>query len=138
MKKIVLIACASKKLSHAAPAGELYTSPLFRLSLAYARKLQPDDIYILSAKHGLLDLDDVIEPYDTTLTRMSSTDVKQWAHEVLEKLRSRADLKHDHFILLAGDRYRRYLAPHLTRHEVPMEGLPIGKQLQQLRRWLDE
>ena len=33
-------------------------------NLAHAKKLNPDAIYILSAKHYLLPLDKVIEPYD--------------------------------------------------------------------------
>jgi hypothetical protein len=36
------------------------------------------------------------------------------------------------FIFLAGAKYRKYLVGHLTHFEVPFEGLPIGKLLQQL------
>ena len=72
MKKIVLISCVSKKLPHPASAQDLYVSPLFRLNLQYARKLQPDAIYILSAKHGLLDLDTEVEPYDLSSLRSSA------------------------------------------------------------------
>lgn len=52
-KKIGLISCVSKKLNCKTKAKDLYTSPLFKYSLAYARKLNPDKIYILSAKYGL-------------------------------------------------------------------------------------
>ena len=58
MRKIVLISCVSKKLVHAAKVRDIYVSPLFRLNLAYAESLKPDAIYVLSAKHGLLPLDD--------------------------------------------------------------------------------
>ena len=61
MKTIVLISCVSKKLAHAARARDIYVSPLFRLNLAYAESLKPDAIYVLSAKHGLLALEDQIE-----------------------------------------------------------------------------
>lgn len=33
-------------------------------------------------------------------------------------------------IILAGDKYRRGLLPHLTSYELPLEGLRIGEQLQ--------
>jgi hypothetical protein len=36
MATVVLISCVKKKLDHAAPAKDLYTSPLFRLSWKYA------------------------------------------------------------------------------------------------------
>lgn len=133
MKTIVLISCASKKRPHAAPAAELYDSTLFRLSLAYARSLDPDAIHILSAKHHLLDLDDVIEPYDLTLNDMPATEVRGWAAHVRSQLAERYDLWRDHFIILAGQKYRKYLTPHFASYDVPMEGLRIGEQLQYLK-----
>jgi hypothetical protein len=119
-------------------AAELYTSTLFRLNLQYARQLTPDAIYILSAKHGLLPLDQEIEPYELTLNRMGVADRKAWAMRVLGQLETRADLEQDHFIILAGARYREYLLPHLRSHEIPLEGLPFGMQLQELKRRVAE
>ena len=130
MKKIVLISCVSKKLTHSACAQYLYVSPLFRLNLQYARKLQPDAIYILSAKHGLLDLDTEVEPYDLTLNDMATRQVQAWAEQVLEQIKQRADLSRDHFVFLAGQKYRKFLEPRLGSYEVPMQGLTIGRQLQ--------
>ena len=138
MKKIVLISCSSKKLLHAANAQNIYVSPLFRLNLEYAKKLRPDAIYILSAKYGLLDLNTVIEPYDITLNNMPSHQVQAWAREVLRQLRECSDLSKDHFVFLAGKRYRQFLAPNLASYEVPMQGLAIGKQLQILRERVHE
>ncbi len=68
MKKIVLIACATKQGVKKAKAKDLYISPLFTNSLAYAYSLKPDKIYLLSALHHLLDLDTEIEPYKVTLS----------------------------------------------------------------------
>lgn len=66
-KRIALISCVSQKLSQHAKPKELYVSTLFKLNLKYAEKLEPDEIFILSAKHGLLSLDQQIEPYEQTL-----------------------------------------------------------------------
>jgi hypothetical protein len=129
VKKIVLISCVSKKLLHPAKAQDLYTSPLFRLNLEYARKLKPDAIYILSAKHGLLALNSEIAPYDTTLNKLPSRQVQAWAHQVLRQLEEHENLSEDHFVLLAGQKYRKFLVPMLASYEVPMEGLTIGRQL---------
>lgn len=63
VKKIVLISCVSKKRKHRAKVSDLYISLLFELALQYARKLQPNVIFVLSAEYGLLDLDTEIEPY---------------------------------------------------------------------------
>lgn len=110
----------------------MYISPLFKKNLAYAQRLKPSNIFILSAKYGLVGLDDVIEPYDLTLNKMSSNEVRSWAKRVLDQLERKTDLDDDQFIFLAGDKYRKYLIPHIRHFKVPLEGLPIGKQLQRL------
>ena len=130
MRKIVLISCVSQKLPCRARARHLYISPLFKKNLAYAQRLNPDAIFVLSAKYGLVDLDQEIEPYDLTLNTMSADQIKTWAFRVLAQLSERADLSEDHFVFLAGQKYRKYLLPKLKSYEIPMKGLPIGKQLQ--------
>ena len=136
IRTIVLIACASKKLDHPARAEELYNSDLFRKSLAYAKQMGPAAVYILSAKHGLVLPDDQIAPYNVTLNKMSRADAKAWSDRVFGQLQNHTNVEKDHFVFLAGDRYRRDLASRLRSVEVPMEGLGIGKQLQFLKRHL--
>lgn len=133
MKKIVLISCVSKKLPYRAKARDLYTSPLFRMNLKYAEQFSPQKIFILSAKHGLVHLDEEIDPYDVTLNEMSASERKEWAARVVSQLRENADLENDHFVVLAGQKYRQYLLPYLRSYEVPLEGLKIGQQLQFLK-----
>lgn len=137
MRRIVLISCVKAKLPHKARARDLYTSDLFRKSLAYAEQLAPDAIYILSAKYGLLPLDAEVEPYDQTLKTMSVSEIRGWAQRVLAQLAQHADLRNDHFIILAGEVYYRPLIPHLGSCEIPFQGLPIGKRLRVLKKALD-
>jgi cytoplasmic iron level regulating protein YaaA (DUF328/UPF0246 family) len=134
MKKIILISCVKSKLSHPAKARDLYISNLFRSSLAYAQSLKPDKIFILSAKYGLLELDEQIKPYELTLKTMPAAEVKAWSIRVLASLRQKADLKNDLFIFLAGDKYRKYLIPELAHYQVPLEGLSFGQQLHEMKR----
>lgn len=119
-------------MPHRAKVQDLYISPLFRLNLKYAWKLKPDNIYVLSAKHGLLDLDTEIEPYNLTLNNMTSHHVQAWAQKVIIQIEECVDPRKDHFVLLAGQKYRKFLIPHFFSYEIPMEGMTIGKQLQYL------
>ena len=132
MRKIILISCVSKKRSYRSKARDLYISRLFAKNLHYALKQQPDEIFILSAKYGLVSLDEEIEPYDLTLNTMSAKEVKEWSERVLRDLASRADLQQDQFTFLAGAKYRKYLVEHLSHVEIPLEGLTIGRQLLRL------
>lgn len=134
MKYIVLISCASKKLCHRAKARDLYISPLFKYNLKYAELLTPDQIYVLSAKHGLVRLDEEINPYEKTLNSMVAHERRKWADHVLIQLRDISNIGDTEYIFLAGRKYREYLLPHLFHYKVPFEGLGIGKQLQQLKK----
>ena len=133
MAKIVLISCVSKKLDRKSKSGDLYISPLFRYALKYTKSLNPDKIFILSAKYGLVGLDDEIEPYDLTLNKMKSDEIKIWANNVLKQLARESDLNNDEFIFLAGENYRKYLLPNIKNYKIPLKGLGIGKQLKFLK-----
>lgn len=67
--RIVIIPCTGAKLPHPAPAAELYTGATFPGALAAARRLAGADgtVLILSALHGLLELDTIVEPYDVKM-----------------------------------------------------------------------
>ena len=138
MKKIILIPCVSKKLEYKAKAGNLYISTLFRLSLAYAKELKPDNIFILSAKYGLLNLDDEIATYNETLNDQSVNDIKVWAEKVVMELEKLTNLENDLFIFLAGEKYRKYILPHVKNYKIPLKGLRIGEQLKFLKNKLEQ
>jgi hypothetical protein len=132
--KIVLISCASKKLKKKAKVKNLYFSPLFKLNLKYAKSLRADKIFVLSAKYGLLNLNEEIEPYNLTLNEMSEKEIKEWASKVLNQLKKEADLEKDEFIFLAGEKYRKFLLPDIKNYKTPTKGMGIGKQLQFLKQ----
>jgi cytoplasmic iron level regulating protein YaaA (DUF328/UPF0246 family) len=138
MRNIVFISCVSEKLKERAKAKNIYTSNLFKKNLAYSKLLNPDETYILSAKHGILKLDDEIEPYNVTLNDMKIKEKKEWASRVLNQLTNLEDIKNSNFIFLAGENYRKYLIPHLNKFEIPMKGLKIGRQLQFLKGKLND
>ncbi len=133
MQKIVLISCVKKKLAHKAKAGEIYISPLFRYQLAYARSLNPDQIFILSAKYGLLSLETEVEPYEKTLNKMKDFEKKLWAEKVVSDLKKKTNITEDEFIILAGEQYRKYLVLQIKRYSLPLQGKGLGKQLQFLK-----
>jgi|AntAceMinimDraft_9_1070365.scaffolds.fasta_scaffold12303_3 hypothetical protein len=136
--KIVLISCASKKLTYKAKAEDLYISTLFRLSLIYAKKLKPDKIFILSAKHGLVNLNDEIATYNETLNDKSASDVKVWAEKVVFELKKVTNLKNDQFIFLTGEKHWKYILPYVKNYEIPLKGLRIGEQLKFLKNKLEQ
>lgn len=103
------------------------------MNLAFAYSLQPNKIYILSAKHGLVDLEQEIEPYEQTLNEMSVQEIKTWTEKVKRQMKGRIDFENDEVVFLAGEKYRKYLLPSFRKARVPLKGLRIGEQLQYLK-----
>lgn len=129
MKIIVLVSCGKTKHHSRISARNLYQGSLFRKSLAYAEKLKPDAIYILSAKYGLVGLDDEIDPYEKTLNKMGQSERREWGSLVAGQLSQRCDLSSDTFVFLAGEVYSKYLQPYIKNASRPLEGLSFGRQL---------
>lgn len=140
MTKVCLVACVSTKLSEKAPAQELYTAPLFQKARSYATS-RFDEWYVLSAKHGLLHPDQVIEPYEQTLNKMPKRFRMEWSDRVFQSIVS--TIKRESLLaFVAGERYREDLLSRLAEYgyrvRVPLEGLSIGMQLSWLKKIHDE
>jgi len=137
---IVLVACAAEKQTQRARAKELYTSDLFKKSRAYAEYLvesgQAKAWYILSAKHGFLDPDKEIDPYDECLDSRTAEGRRAWSAGVWFDMAKRLKPQPAALIFLAGENYRKTLAVVAEKVymavEVPMKGLGIGEQ----KAWL--
>ncbi|MBO1031252.1 hypothetical protein IPV09_07865 [Tessaracoccus sp. SD287] len=82
---IILVSCAKRKGDEPAPAKDLYTSALFREARAYAER-SGAPWYILSAKHGLMEVNDVIAPYDMRMQDQSAAYRREWGANVMERL----------------------------------------------------
>lgn len=63
--ELIVVPCGARKLDRRARAADMYVGSYHRACRRAAEALRPDRLVILSARYGLLDLDDEIEPYDT-------------------------------------------------------------------------
>lgn len=132
-----LVACCGRKLAAPAAARDLYQSPLFKKSLALAERTC-DVVYVLSAKHGLLELDQVVEPYQMRLGvgRGASWEAQAWGHRTAAQLRAKFDGAR--LVYFAGNLYRRSLEAGLMAlhfqgsSEAPLAGMGIGESLRYL------
>lgn len=123
MKTVYLISCCKEKLNFAAKAKDLYQSEGFKKRLSEAFSHNPDEILILSAKHHIVELNHVLEPYDVCLSNQTTGEQKKWAEICLADLSSRFNLKEDRFIILANEDYYRYLIGQyrIENYETPSE-----------------
>lgn len=125
---LVIVPCYKGKLSSPAPAVELYTGPMFTLGLRAARACVSDDqIRILSARHGFVELTQALEPYDVT-----------WGHPLAigrQQLQQQAEELGERSVVvsLGGATYSWHLSAIWPEVRLPLHGTRgIGEQRQRL------
>jgi len=137
MTRIALISCTSLKKDYDCQAKELYSeSQTFRLEYELANMLA-EEIYILSAKHGLVAHNTVLAHYDYTLMHKSKDIKIQWSNKVLTQMREIFSLEEDEFIILAGNDYYEYLLHSLKKYWLPLKGKRQGERKPMLRQLLE-
>jgi hypothetical protein len=137
---VALVGCSATKLDRPAPARDIYSSPLFRKSLAYAEHvLFAQHTFILSAKHGAVRPDAELAPYDLVLKAFEPWELGDWAMNVGIQLRDALGLnmvepapRNMRFVLLASDLYLPDL-PLGAIVEKPLAGMQIGQRLSFLK-----
>ncbi|CAB4785713.1 unannotated protein [freshwater metagenome] len=132
--RVGLIGCVKTKRATPGPAMDLYLSALFN-GRRKAVEASCDSWFILSAKHGLLQPTEIIEPYDLALTSLSRTQQELWSQNVVQSLvASLGDLNGFIFEIHAGSEYRNFgVIDGLQRLGAtvinPTVGLTFGEQL---------
>jgi hypothetical protein len=137
---LFVVACGAAKLDRPAPARQLYTGHHFAYVLREVERHAADTtpaaaVRILSARHGLLDPNQVVDPYDVQICQPGSVSAAEIATQLarltpdevyaflprayLARLRAAADLVcllvHDVFDGAAGIGHQRHIIANLNR-----------------------
>ncbi|GAA4981415.1 DUF6884 domain-containing protein [Kitasatospora paranensis] len=130
--RIVIVGCGKAKQDRRVTAGALYTGSFHWACRYTGMELLRGGgrLYILSAAHGLLDLDTEIDPYDLTVGDPGSVGADVVRDQVIERGLEEAEVT-----VLAGSRYvdlARAVWPDL---QAPLFGARgIGEMKQRLAR----
>jgi len=127
MSKAILIQCTKSKRDEAAMASNLYDESTYYCKMREYAAATGKPWFILSAKHGLLQPAEYIEPYDEFGLSPSQ------AHTIA----SRIELKgYDSVEVIAGKKYTDPLTPELEAKGIEViekcRGLSIGERMQRL------
>lgn len=136
----ILIGCVAQKQAVARPAKDLYVSELFCRRRAYAEATERPWL-ILSALHGVVDPEVLLEPYEMRLRTLPKSVREAWGHRVVDQLQARfGALPGLTFEIHAGEEYVESIAGLLRAHgaslERPLHGLRLGEQLQWYGRFV--
>ncbi len=112
-----------RKLDRGAKARDLYTSGLFRASIAYA-EATCNEIRVVSALYGAVKLDAWLEPYERDLRALGKKDREAWgARTVAEAIR--AFKIPPVLVILAGQIYEDALVYGAHWHNLPKPETPL-------------
>lgn len=135
---IALVGCSGPKLKEPAPARQLYTSQLFKSALALAEQ-RHDVVYVISAKHELVALDQVVAPYDLTMSDIAKEWRAIWGVRVWGSIQNRHQNLDRQIFIYAGKDYARPIRRagfHRATFHEPLVGLRVGERLSWLRSQL--
>jgi len=126
---IVIIPCGARKLKNKTFAKDLYIGPYFKMNLKWAKSVTHDDcIFILSAKHGLLNLYSKIEPYDLFMGSPGSV-----SSETINKQAIDLKILDQNIFALGGSNYISALKKAGIKVCAPVRG-PMGVQMGILKK----
>lgn len=153
--RITILGCGKSKVGGDEPVAvrDLYTSSLFTKSLTLAEATS-DVVYVASAQHGLVTLDEKYRPYDQTLKGWGLKEHMAWGARVASTLLQRHKLyaipdgkpgpvmSLHRITILAGQEYSWPIEADLKRSQrassalslqldvkTPMAGLMVGERL---------
>lgn len=134
---LIVIGCGRDKTSIATAARNLYVSDRFQRSLTVAQKLTAP-FAILSAKHGVVDPDRILDPYDLDLSHLSDADQRLWANLAIEQLAKHAEGR-SICILATGPYVSRLVEANRARRQ-PLKIISPWLKLERPDRlaWLNE
>jgi hypothetical protein len=129
---LVVIGCSARKAPAPAPARDLYQGELFRLAVAWAEARQRPWL-VLSARHGLVEPDTELAPYDTTL----ATAAHRRAATALVRQQLAGRRHPQRITVLAGAAYLAVLrtAAPTVELDTPLQDLP-ARGLGHYKAWL--
>ena len=129
---VIFIGCVKSKRRGTYQAKDLYISPLFRYSYRLAVR-SGGDIFILSAKYGLVRPEAVICSYEETLVGKTSQVKQEWARKVLGQMRAER-IVGSPAVWLCGKNYYENLIGYFPESKIPLKGLSMGNRL----KWMKE
>ncbi len=131
---LILVPCGAAKRDLPSPARDLYVGGMFRMALKAAEaiaKAQGGKIMILSGLHGLLELDQVIAPYEQRMGEPGCVSTEELRRQAVDY----GLIEERQVLVLAGRTYADAAQSVWPDAQTPLAGLKgIGYQRQVLSR----
>lgn len=142
MQRILITSCSQRKKTdkNLLPAIDRYDGPSFRLLRKYlSQNTDKLEVYILSAKYGLLSYKNKIPFYEEKLIKQKSQELSQLSISQANQLFDKTEQKKEVFVNL-GNLYLQVFEPILEKisqtNSVVFTSGSSGKRLAEMHDWL--
>jgi len=139
--KIAIVGCGKKKKERRHKAKNLYNSLYSKLRIRYAEQ-ECDQYRILSAKHGLIKGNKMIEPYDKHIDEVDNLDQELSLGDSILDWKDFWHRENTEVFLLAGQKYVDVIEkrlPDFADVKKPFEQTSgIGEQIQWLKENIED
>ena len=127
--RLLILSCSMSKGEESGRAIKVYRGVAYNQLRKYYSKNNHLDVKIISAKYGLIDKNDFIDPYENKMNVRSSEIYKHAFREDLDILAN----KYDEILVFGGKNYRNVVSGF---DKFLFTQGKIGEQLHQLKEWL--
>lgn len=125
---VVVVPCGRRKRDRPVPAGAMYLGSYHHACRRYARRIGADRVLVLSARYGLLELQERIEPYDLRMGQSGCVDA-----DTIRLQAQRLGVLDADVVVVGGTDYVERAAVVWPDAALPLRGCRgIGEQLRRL------
>lgn len=118
---IVFVGCGVTKMKNPCKVKKMYAGNYFQTCLAYAQTFtSQDNIYVLSAKYGVLPLEKVIEPYNKTLKDMTPQEKQDWKNMVIKQMENIGINQDTPVTFICGKNYHSLFSDYFNNITLPL------------------
>lgn len=133
--QVALVGCGKAKLTSGhVQAKDLYIGVPFRMAYAHALNTA-DDVFVLSAMHGLISPHTYLVPYDMSMVQIPPSKHLRWGQEVLAALHNMYPTERLAVTFYAGQQYVSPIMRAMTDEDCywtftnPLEGMGLFERL---------
>ena len=132
MARVIILSDSEKQNKGSMQAKDLFCSNFFKNTYKYASLLNPDYIYIITSKYGIVSQEEIISSYKKDVYSIDKNNLIENNLTFIQDLTNKTNLVEDEFILLCKERHNKLIVPWLINYSCPFEGLSNRKKINKL------
>ncbi len=134
MSKVIVLSDTRNQKKGLMQAKDLFKGTFFKKTYEYASLLNPDYLFIMTAKYGIVSYHDIISSYNLDVLDIDEIGLTNNFLKTIRTLIRNTNLVEDEFLLLCKDRYTKLITPWLNNYRIPLGKLDKRGKIDMLNK----